>query len=76
MALRFIGPRGSRGRKAVFRGYLYTIQIPGTANIRQRWQCVKRPSCKAALRIDLDERYAEEIGEHTHVPDWAGVKAK
>ena len=75
MALEFIGAEGTRGRKASVRGYLYTIQVRATPTVRARWQCIKR-ECKAALRISEGERDFEEIGEHTHVPDWGDFKAK
>ena len=75
MALRMLGAAGERGRKAIYRGHVYSIQIKGTPTVRSRWQCVKR-SCKAALRIDAAEENAEEVGVHTHVPDWGYLKAK
>lgn len=73
--LRFTAPAGSRGRKAVLNGYLYTCQQKGTPTVRSRWQCTNRGTCKAGLRIDFAEENWDQVGAHSHVPDWGKAKA-
>lgn len=73
--LRFSCPAGQRGRRALLRGYMYTLHVRSTPNVKSRWQCTRRPECKASLRVSHDETEWTAVGNHSHLPDWGRVKA-
>ena len=75
MQVTFSSAAGTRGRKAILSGFVYTKQRTETDNWTQ-WECVKRKSgCKGRLRIKPNEDSSATINQHNHVADFGEAKA-
>ena len=73
--LKFSGPRGTRGRKAIFNGFQYTVHIPSRSGVWGRWWCARRKECSAAIRINHEENEVRGNPIHQHLPDHGAAKA-
>ena len=67
-------PSGRGGRKALFKGYIYTRHRMGDSS--STWHCTERHSnCKGRVKINNDSSAVTIIKSHNHRPDFGSVKA-
>ena len=67
-------PSGRGGRKALYRGFIYTNHID--VQTGTYWHCIQRHSdCKGRIKINSAENDIEVVKHHNHLPDFGHSKA-
>ena len=76
MALNFSSTAGTRGRKAILEGFMYTRQIAAHGERWSQWFYVRaKEGCKGRLKISPNETQWEAAGQDIHLPNFGLSKA-